>query len=63
MQEELALDMQILEKLLTDTRNEALEISQRKVRKTNQEKMLVPPSAHTSSLMMWAGKGANQRYK
>lgn len=30
MQEELALDMQILEKLLTDTRNEALEISQRK---------------------------------
>ena len=31
MQEELALDMQILEKLLTDTRNEALEIAQRKV--------------------------------
>lgn len=30
VQEELALDMQILEKLLEDSRNEALEVSQRK---------------------------------
>ena len=32
VQEELALDMQILEKLLEDSRNEAMEIAQRKVR-------------------------------
>lgn len=31
MQEELALDMNILEKLLSDSRNEAQEIAQRKV--------------------------------
>ena len=31
MQEELALDMSILEKLLSDSRNEAQEIAQRKV--------------------------------